>query len=276
MSIVFVSLERIAVRCFLILLLASPNIVHAEITHLNISAFGDSITQGLARTYIIDDEGHISGYAVWGITEPQYGAVRRDWGYEIELDGLIEQHLYPLGATVFNWGAAGYTTVDALDCEKKKENCIDTVLSSTPSPVILLMFGANDVYPLHAISIDTFIFNLGQLIDKSRNYGVEPILGTITPNTNLKKGFPGTIIEQSWNPRIRELAEEKKVVLADHYAAMVTGWNGYTSGDGVHLNRYGNAKMAETWYEALLKSSTLNPPHFESGSILLLLLNKGK
>jgi lysophospholipase L1-like esterase len=247
---------------------------YADFVSLDIAAFGDSITQGLARKYIIDDEGYIIGYDVWGITKPQYGAVRRDWGYEVELDVRIENNFAPLDASVFNWGAPGYTTVDALDCLKKKKNCIDTVLASRENHVILLMFGANDVYPHQAISIDTFIFNLEQLIEKSRSAGVEPILGTITPNTNRKKGFGGEIINEYWNPRIRKLAEEKQVVLADHYAAMINTWSNYNSGDGLHLSRLGNQKMALTWYEALLKSNTLNPPvSIRVSPVMLLLLH---
>jgi len=278
MSTVSVYLKRIIVQSFLITLLALPNNVHSELTQLDIFAYGDSITQGAARKYIIDNDGYIIGYDVWGITKPQYGAVRKDWGYEIELDGLIENNLPPLGVSVFNWGNHGYTTVDALDCREKKKNCIDTVLSSRSSQVILLLFGANDVYPQQAISMDTFIFNLEQLIDKSRRSGVEPIIGTITPNTNRKKGFDGRIIEKYWNPAIRALAEEKQVVLADHYVAMINGWAGYTSGDGLHLSKSGNVKMAQTWYEALLNSTTLNPPGSPtaSGYIMLLLLNDNK
>ena len=241
--------------------------------HLTVLAFGDSITQGLASRY--DGEGR---KIVWGILNPPLGRPTNDWGYPIALDKRIESSLQnDLGlsqavtVSVFNWGHSGWTSLDALDIERP-QNCIDTVLGSQPADFILLLFGANDLY--HGLSSKTTKFNLEQMINKSISAGVEPIIGTITPNTHKYAPFRRSAIEEFYNPVIRSLADEKGILLADHYEAMVQDWNLlWTSGDGLHLSREGNEKMADTWYASLIKSEFFVVPPLIS-PVMLLLLDK--
>ncbi len=246
----------------------SASVNHLGFDRLTLIAFGDSITQGLARDY--DGEG---GYITWGILKPPFGGrVYQEWGYEWYLESIIESEL-PMPSTIYNWGHMGFTTVDALSCTDQPNNCLDTVLMSSSAEqaqLLLLMFGANDVYPHHGISIDAFIFNLRQIIEKTRSYGIEPVLATITPNTNKDRWFDKEIIN-NWNVRIRQLAVEEDVVLADHYSVMETDWKEFTSGDGLHLSALGNEKMARTWYDAILNSKTLNPKTMNPGVFDLLL-----
>jgi len=255
--------------CFVVLFAGQGNCADdatlLDIDHLNILAFGDSITQGLARDY--DGEG---GYYVWGILEPPLGrSVGKKWGYEWHLESIVEAEL-PLPATIYNWGHMGFTSVDALDCINKPKNCLDTVLSSYTAEhvqMILILFGTND---LAGISVTTTQFNLEQLIDKSRSRGIEPVLGTILPNTNKRFTNPD-IVEGVYNPMIRAVAADKKVLLADHYLEMVDDWESlYTSGDGIHLGDAGNQRMARTWYTTILESDIFKPPSIVS--ILNLLL----
>ncbi len=251
--------------CWASISLLLPGLSDAQVDAFTLLAVGDSITQGLARKY--DGDG---GKIVWGITSPRYGAVTTGWGYPIELDIIIETELpdlkgwrQPVSATVYNWGHMGFTSIDSLDCEKNPRDCLDTVLASHAdtggADFILIMFGANDAAGY--ISERTLRANLKLMIDKSRAAGVEPVLGTITPNTDKHAAFPVQNIAFFYNPQIRELATEENVLLADHYTSMVGNWKTlYTSGDGLHLSQTGNKKMARTWFEALSKSTLFDPP----------------
>ncbi len=256
------------------MLLSTVHCVYAEvytanIKHLNILAFGDSITQGLARDY--DGEG---GYITWGILEPPLGRrVLKEWGYEWHLESILEKELL-LPSTIYNWGHMGFTTVDALNCNDRPKNCLETVLTSSTAEqasIMLILLGTNDVMNMAGIPLEATLFNLEQMIDMSRRYGIEPIIGTITPNTNKRIQFPSSVIDEVYNLRIRELAAAKEVLLSDHYVNMADDWESlFTSGDGIHLGDEGNRRMARSWYETLLQSHLFTRPSIVS--ILQLLL----
>jgi len=247
-----------------------------ETISVTVLAFGDSITQGLARKY--DGEG---GVIRWGILEPPLGFTTTRWGYPIELDRIIEAQLpsvlpdgNPVSATVHNWGHMGFTSRDMLDCQEHPKNCIDTVLASNSSArFIMVLLGANDVYNPTIDHLETR-FNLGEIIDKCRDAEIEPILGTLTPITDSHAPFRHSVVNEYYNPEIRALAEEKNVILADHYIAMDQNWEDfYTSGDGLHLSRRGNEKLADNWYKALVQSEQFKTPMVLNQVYFLLLDN---
>ncbi len=223
---------------FLICSLAAT--ARAEIDYLTILCFGDSITQGFARDADGDE---------YGIVGPPRGAWINWWGYEIELEKLIENTLGPGTSSVYNWGYHGLRSDSALRCDQDWD-CLDAVLASRPADMILIMFGANDLYA--GISPSATKFNLAEMIDKSRAKGVVPVLGTITPNTADDQ--PNSAwIDTYYNPLISDLAREKRAPLADHYEAMDQNWVSlYTSGDGLHLSEPGNQKLARTWYDTIM------------------------
>jgi len=68
----------------------------------------------------------------------------------------------------------------------------------------------------------------------------------LTPDTSQAKDIAGV------NQAIRQLAEEKDIVLADHHAAVHPIWHTLTV-DGLHPNHAGYQALAEIWYDALLK-----------------------
>lgn len=219
----------------------------AEIDYLTILAFGDSITQGYARDAY--------GYE-YGNLAPLRGDRTIEWGYEIELEILIEDTMGPGTSSVYNWGYHGLTTAGALDCYHDWE-CIDDVLASREADLILILLGANDLNA--GIPSTTTRFNLSMMIDKSRSHGVEPVLGTITPNTADNNIYPPQWINLYYNPMIRDLAREKGVPLAEHYEAMEQDWDSlYCSGDGIHLSATGNRKLAQTWHD-IINRRFINP-----------------
>ncbi len=216
--------------------------VQAKAAHYDILAFGDSITQGVK----IDSDGNKTG-----ILSPPAGARTSD-GYEPELELLAAD--IPDTVYVYNWGYGGERTNVGLDR-------IDSTLASRRAQYILIMEGTNDI--LAGISTATTVFNLSQMIVKSRKAFVEPILATVTPCT-ISEAWAAdrnNIIANDLNVKIRQLAINKNVVLADQYNNLSpppngTGWETiYNSGDGLHLSDEGERRVAKTWFDSLLVST---------------------
>ena len=109
---------------------------------------------------------------------------------------------------------------------------------------VLILEGTNDIY--WGLSVDTTIYFLGEMIDKSRAYNVIPVIATLTPDTTASRKNIAT----DYNPRIRNLALRKNCVLADQYAATAANWPSLTY-DGIHPNKAGYKVMAQAWYDAL-------------------------
>lgn len=111
----------------------------------NITAFGDSITEGL--------------YSGSG-------------GYPPRLNLLLINNGTP--SVVINTGISG---------EKTPEGAarISEVLTNFPSKFVLIMEGTNDV--LRGLSVETTRENLQTMIDIARTRGVIPIIATLPPST---------------------------------------------------------------------------------------------
>lgn len=204
---------------------------NASAKTFSILAFGDSITQGKK----IDSDG-----VIYGIILIPNGARTND-GYEPELENDFATQTNHT-AYVYNWGFAGEQTYEGV-------NRIDSVLDSRAADFILIMEGANDLY--NGVSAKTTKANLQFMIEKSQAKNTEPIIATVTPNTDRSDGF---IIPNNYNPDIKSLALEKDIALADQYTALVGNWSGYNSGDGLHLNDAGEQVMAQAWFDAILNS----------------------
>jgi len=181
--------------------------------------FGDSVTQGVP--YIL---------------EP--GAGRRVGGYEPPLEALLEADSRPSQA--YNWGVGGERT----DAGAQR---IDDVLHNSGADYVLIMEGTNDYW---FFGYETTVFNLGNMIEKSREENVTPILATLSPDTqNPEKQIDGT-----YNPAIKDLAAQKKVALADQYAGLIANWatlGEKAPGDGLHPNQDGYNAMAQIWFRAI-------------------------
>ncbi len=225
---------------FFALLVLLISAIQTEAAQYEILAFGDSITQGVK----IDSDG-----VKTGILSPPAG-VRTTDGYEPELELLAQST--PDTVYVYNWGYGGERTNVGL-------TRIETVLASRQAQFILIMEGANDI--LAGISTATTTFNLSQMVAKSREAFIEPILATVTPNTMSEAWASdrNDIIANDLNIKIRQLASNNSVVLADQYNDLSppdgTGWETiYNSGDGLHLSDEGERRVAQTWFDSLLQS----------------------
>lgn len=193
----------------------------------SILAIGDSITVGYPYTY-----------------PAKSGNGQRFGSYESYLESLLSQAGYP--SAVYNWGVGGETTFGGV-------GRINAVLNSRHADFILIMEGANDLYS--GISSNTTSINIGIMIDRALSKRVNPIIGTITPNS-MTSGYDARISD-NYNPKIISKALNKNVKIADQYTALRSQWNRLHSGDGLHPNMTGYHKMANTWHGRIV-SGTAN------------------
>jgi lysophospholipase L1-like esterase len=193
-----------------------------------IMAFGDSMTEG-ERTQ-----------ALWGFHDPS-------------TPGVVESYPYKLWATtrdiytsqtinVYNLGKGG-EKVTQSDTKARFEDAVDHF----DPDLILLMHGANDLINLtdRAVIVDA----IEELIDQARADGIPVMLLTLPRQV---EGRSKTTLVPEEVPRLnaalKELAEDEGLVLVDIYPYITEA---LISGDGLHPNEAGNAKIAELVYKAI-------------------------
>ena len=174
-----------------------------------IIAFGDSITSGVA-----------SGAG----------------GYPPMLNFLLNANSKP--STVVNTGISGELTSEGVAR-------LDTILTSYPADIILIMEGTNDVW--RGVPVETTRRNLQEMISKSMAAGVIPLIATLTPSDKVGSQ---TLIPQSWNPMIESLAQSNGIELVDHYKAILPSWS-TSNADGIHPHDLGYQTIATTWFSAI-------------------------
>ncbi len=215
-----------------------------------IIAFGDSLTEGCGNEV-----------SSCGVT-PRPGDCTYD--YETILKALLTENRYEF--TVHNFGVGGETTVDGIN---RLPYVFDNACNQR-AEYILLLEGTNDL--LHGAMGANVKFNLGIMIDMSRENGLEPLLATLPPDSepdNQYKNIP------LMNQYIRELAVEKNVTLVEQYNALEPNWGTYTNprgcyGDLTHPNSTGFDVIGTVWYESL---TDVLPPPAQSLAWVILLLN---
>lgn len=213
---------------------------------LEILAAGDSITQGLMR----------NAYGlIYGITSPLNGAANIGAylpGLKSLLDAQIEN------SNIYNWGKGGENSAQAV-------LRINTIISSRTADIILIMYGANDIY--QGVSSSSTKENLRYMITKSRAIGLTPIISEITPNSLFD-----SYIVTSYNPQIEALATEENVPMALMHNRLNDGWTTvpYTSGDGLHLNTTGYSVMTDEWFTQIQSLFETPVPEPEQNIVPLL------
>jgi lysophospholipase L1-like esterase len=181
-------------------------------------AFGDSITQGLNTLY--------GGYPA-----------------------LLEKKLkaYFGEAEVVNEGMGGHTTGDGV--EK-----VGPILQRENPAYLLILFGANDIIQ-GRLSLEESISNLRIIIQRAKDNQTIPIIGTLTPFDPWgPHGWPHWVAHTyELNIKIKELAQEENIELADHFAAFNNDF-ALLIDDGLHLNEKGYEVMAETWFRVIMET----------------------
>ena len=183
-----------------------------------IDTLGDSITVGYPYSYRLESDG----------CSPPCG------GYQ----PMLQAQLIAAGRDVLlrNYGVRGESST--LGAQR-----IVGILDADRPQFMLLLEGTND---LLFSSPNTVYSNMAYMVDASLARGAVPVLGTIPPDIyaaaqNLAKPIVET------NTLLRQLARERNIALADHYAALVGNWANLTY-DGLHPNLAGYTIMARTWF----------------------------
>ena len=124
------------------------------------------------------------------------------------------------------------------------------VLSKKPA-WMTLSCGVNDV--MHtAVELEEYKANVTAILDQCQAAGVKVMLLTAT-QIGLPVTSPGNVKLAGYNDFLREIAKARNIPLADLNAAQVAEQAKYTeakaerslTGDGVHMNIYGNMVMAK-------------------------------
>lgn len=149
-------------------------------------------------------------------------------------------------------GVPGEPTWDAL-------GRITQVIAEDKSQYLLLMEGTNDVSTA-SYSMDTTAFNLREMVNKCFQYGVMPLISTITPRAGHR--WTTTAQERTFdlNEKITQLALDMNIILADNFTAFydyplsLGGTRALIAEypDNLHPNGEGYRVISETWFEEII------------------------
>jgi len=144
-----------------------------------------------------------------------------------------------LGKTVVNEGTGGALSSDGV-------SKINSVLTRYNPSQALILYGINDV--IHVGNEDWTIGNLQTMVRACKEYGTQPVLGTIPPRYRGDGVWDPR--HTSLNQRIRQLARSEGIPLADVEAEF--GFNeALMLPDGYHPNDDGTRIIAFTFYDAV-------------------------
>jgi lysophospholipase L1-like esterase len=181
-----------------------------------------------------------------------YGYIDRlpapELGYPPRLDLILDQNFGP--TEMINEGLGGENTLGGVVR-------IATVLGSHTARYILIMEGTNDVIN-KPVSIDTSVFNIGEMVRKARAAGAFPTITTIVPRRDWAWPDPQVRARQYYlNDQIRNLQAELHVSFIDmdklflDYSPQDGGLLSLLSNDRKHPSEKGYQFMAEKWFEEI-------------------------
>jgi acyl-CoA thioesterase-1 len=143
--------------------------------------------------------------------------------------------------TLINQGVDGDTTKDGLAR-------MPTALATHPS-IVILELGGND--GLRGQPVPTIYTNLASMIQTFQHHHIRVLLAGIMLPPNY-----GADYTQQFNPIYAKLASKYHVPLMPFFLKDVYGIDSLMSGDGIHPNAYGYAKVAENVQPYLEKMLT--------------------
>ena len=214
-----------------------------------ITAFGDSITEGLCR-------GVCNGYfqvldSMMDANGRQVGIINGGLGGELTHNGVKRIDIFL---------AENPTYVKNNHCPWQSQ------FEGKRGRIILIMEGANDA--IHGVSWNTTRDNLRYMIQKSKAVGVIPVIATVTPDYKYNMGSCNGGIIGTYNSAIRALAASEQVTLADQCNATDHDWGNLTC-EGLHPTYNGDVRISNTWYNVMPP-----PPVISLNGTLLLLLRQ--
>ncbi len=199
--------------------------------------FGDSVTAGVRR-------------------EPWDGD-----GYKSRLQGLLRSEMNENAFVVLR-GVPGEFTSGGL-------NRIDSVLSADRPGHILIMEGINDLQA--RLSYGSILFNIKEMVRKSKNYGAEPVVGILPPRDDSHAWQSYT--KEFNDDYLRPYLEQDDILRADHWEIFMStpDWRTYLDSGDQHPNAAGYDLLGESWFLALLPPAPPEGLHgwVDGGAVLL-------
>ena len=229
-------------------------------------AFGDSITEGSIRPFLPPGvtAGEVpallrtaAGRRILGIST----AVQPLNSYPTQLQNLLTPAYLTQQINVANEGVSGELTPEGVS------RLTSSLLSVQPE-VLLLFEGFNDINrAIHStpdddpISVAPVAANLRAMALNARGRGVEVLLATLTPVTDLYEGqVPGSraaIVDL--NAAVRSIAAELGLGgVVDLYAALA-GAPSLLGTDGFHPNTAGYRRIAEIFASEIVSRYDVTP-----------------
>lgn len=193
-------------------------------------AFGDSITEGLPRTFgptLLDPPPPGSYPAqLYALLTARYTA---------QVESIV----------VFDEGVGGELIANGLAR-------LTDVLNTHNAGALLLMEGANDLNSFGASGIVPSVSGLRQMIRNATGRSMQVFVGTLLP---MRAGLPrtgGADFVVPANEAIRAVAREEGAILVDLYQAFGgTADPSLISSDGLHPTAKGNELIAQTFFDAI-------------------------
>jgi lysophospholipase L1-like esterase len=171
-------------------------------------------------------------------------------GYVLKLQNLLGPHFGR--AEVKAWGRPGTNSAEGASRTKLTMGWFDPAF-------LLIHYGTNDWHeqtcqkqgPSSCFTIDS----LRAIIEDARDYDTLPILATLIPVNPAKAPAGRNAWFDEMNVRIKALAQEQRVTLADLNAEFKASGNlpGLFA-DDVHPNDAGYQVMAQGWFKALTRA----------------------
>jgi lysophospholipase L1-like esterase len=211
-------------------------------------AFGDSVTEGVTKTWCDTDSGRI----ICDTTTTPYPA---------RLRSLLQARYPAQSFQVQNAGIAGEcaSVPGCSNVQTAGRDRLPTVQTSAQDVVVLLQ-GVNDLNS--GVSTSSIINALRTMIRTARDAGKDAVICSLPPvkpreDNGLYKADPARIA--SLNAAIEALRIEENVPKVDIGAAFGSGYASLLSPDGLHPNAAGYQRMAEAIRNKLVEQFEIRP-----------------
>lgn len=135
-------------------------------------------------------------------------------------------------------------------------------MSSNAPEAVLIIEGSNDVGSKDTRVLEAAAAALQQMVREAKSRNIRPYLATIPPQDPTRcdpfcRGMAWYLVDPM-NAAIRNVAAAEGVTLVEVYQALSGNVGRYIGADGLHPTADGDAKIAETFFNAL--KQTLEVP----------------